>query len=240
MNAAVIVETIRRHVTRPGFVVFLVFLALAGVAASSFNVPASVWPSLVGLLSIVAGAQLIGPEFSSGALQLIVSKPIRRSVYVMSRVAGVVASIAIAATIAVTAEVAARAVFSSQPIPSQRIALAFVGSLSGAIQTVAMLTLFGALTRSYFNAAIYLGAEAGLSTLQALLGVVRVKGAAGAFLEQHPIVEHTVTAIDNTLYPDPPLQLDPMWFGRVAVVAVVALALACVAFERREVPYGSE
>ena len=97
MNATVIAETVRRHLTSAGYIVFLLFIAMVALFVSNFAVPGTLWPPLVSLLAIVTGSAIVGPELSTGTLQLIVSKPIRRSVYLVSRVAGVFACVALAA-----------------------------------------------------------------------------------------------------------------------------------------------
>jgi ABC-type transport system involved in multi-copper enzyme maturation permease subunit len=214
---------------------------LVGFLASGFVVPASMWPSLVGLLSIITGSAIIGPEFSTGALQLIVSKPIRRPVYLLSRVAGVFASVALAAFVALAAEVAGRVVRGEGVVPWSRLATACAGALAAALVTIAILTLLGSLTRSYFNVAIYLGAEAALSATQAILGTMRIRGQGfGAFLEQHQGIERGLATIDDILFASAPGEITGRWLVRAGITVAVALALACAAFERREVPYGAD
>jgi ABC-type transport system involved in multi-copper enzyme maturation permease subunit len=199
------------------------------------------WPSLVALLAIITGSAIIGPEFSTGALQLIVSKPIRRSVYLLSRVTGVFASVVLAAFVAVAAETAARLLRGDEALPWLRLLTMFGGALATSLLVIAMLTLLGSVTRAYFNVAIYLGAEAALSTMQVVLGTVRIRGQAiGAFLEQHPAIERGLATVDDVLFASVPNELTGPWLARVVITVAVALALACAAFERREVPYGAD
>ena len=102
-----------------------------------------------------------------------------------------------------------------------------------------MLTLLGSLTRAYFNAAIYIGAQAGLAIALAFLGVLGVRGATAEFLRQVPL-ERAVLAVDEVLFPGPPVQMTSLWALRVIATAAAAIAVACAAFGRREVPYGAE
>ncbi|HKR64485.1 MAG TPA: hypothetical protein VJZ00_12205, partial [Thermoanaerobaculia bacterium] len=97
MNGVVVSETVRRHITNAGYLSYLAFLAIVALGVSRFNRPASMWPSLVAVLAIIAGSAPIGPEFSSGTLQLILVKPVKRWVYLLSRVAGVVLAVSNAA-----------------------------------------------------------------------------------------------------------------------------------------------
>ena len=129
MNATVIAETVRRHLTSAGYIAFLLFIAMVALFVSNFAIPGTLWPPLVSLLAIVTGSAIVGPEFSTGTLQLIVSKPIRRSVYLVSRVAGVFACVALAAALAVTVECSARLLFGRAPVPWQRLGEVFAGEL---------------------------------------------------------------------------------------------------------------
>ena len=91
MNRVVIEETIRRHITSVGYLTYLAIVAIVAVAVSRFEHPAAVWPQLITILAIITGCGPIGPEFSSGTLQLILVKPVNRAEYLLSRVIGVVA-----------------------------------------------------------------------------------------------------------------------------------------------------
>jgi hypothetical protein len=198
------------------------------------------WPSLVGLLAIITGSAIIGPEFSTTALQLVVSKPISRSIYLLSRVAGVFASVVIAALLALGAEAGGR-LLRADAMPWPRLMTAFAGALIASLLTIAILTCLGSMTRSYLNAAIYLGSEAVLSATEAILGTLRVRhDAIGNFLDRYPVIERSLVNVDNVLFASPPTELTPRWVASVVLTATVALVLACAAFERREVPYGSD
>jgi len=235
VNAAVVAETVRRHVTNAGYIAFVIFIALVGLAVSNFAIAGTLWPPLVTLLAIVTGSAIVGPELSSGTLQLIVSKPVRRPVYVVSRVAGVFASVALAAAVALLVECAARVVFAHAPVPWQRLGEVFAGELLVAFLAIALLTFLGSVTRSYFNAAIYIGAQAALSVGAALLGLARLGG--NAYV---PKIQLAVAEVDNVLFTSLPPMLNAAWVARTIAVAAIAIVLACIAFERREVPSGAD
>ncbi len=235
MNAAVVAETIRRHVSHPGYILYLVFLALVGLLVSSFAIPGTLWPPLVTLLAIVTGAAAVGPEFSSGTLQLIVSKPVRRSVYLISRVAGVFTVVVLAAAAAVIAEGGARLLLHRAPVPWQRLGEVFAGELLVGFLVIALLVFLGSLTRSYFNAAIYVGTQVALNVAAALLGVARLGGK--PYVEQ---VQRAIVEVDNVLFTSLPVVLTIAWAARTLGVAAVAIVLGCLAFERREVPYSAD
>ena len=241
MNVTVIMETVRRHLSSPGYIAFLMLLALVGLLASGFAAPASMWPSLVAMLAIITGSAIIGPEFSTGALQLIVSKPIRRSVYLLSRVSGVFVSVALAAAVGFAAEFAGRLLRSDGALPWLRLVTMFGGALTASLLAIALLTFLGSLTRAYFNVAIYIGVEVMLNVMQVIVGTLRVRGQAiGEFLTSHPGIERGLTTIDDVLFASVPAELTAPWMIRIIVTVAIALALACAAFERREVPYGSD
>jgi hypothetical protein len=235
VNAAVVVETIRRHVTHYGYILDLIFLALVGLFVSNFAIAGTLWPPLVTLLAVVTGAAIVGPEFSSGALQLIVSKPVRRSVYLVSRVAGVFAIVALGCAAGVVTECGARLLLGRAPVPWQRLGEVFAGELLVAFLAVALLVFLGSVTRSYFNVAIYIGAQVALNVTAALLGLARLSG--NPYVEQ---VQRAVVAVDNVLFTSLPPVLTLAWIARTLAVAAVAIVLGCLAFERRKVPYSAD
>lgn len=234
MNGTVIAETVRRHLSHPGYILFVVALALVGLAVSNFAMPGSLWPSLVTLLAIVTGSAIVGPEFSTGTLQLIVSKPLRRSVYFVSRIAGVFAVVVLGAIVAVIVECGARLLF-GRVLPWQRLAEVFAGELLVAFLAVALLAFLGSLTRAYFNAAIYIGTQVVLSVAGAVLGLARLGG--NPYI---PKIQLAVARVDDVLFTSLPPMPTGEWIARSLAVAIVAIILGCLAFERREVPYGAD
>jgi ABC-type transport system involved in multi-copper enzyme maturation permease subunit len=224
VSGVVISETLRRHYTSVAFVAYALVLAMGALFIANFERPGSVWPGLVTLLAILAGCAPIGPEFSSGTLQLILVKPISRAVYLVSRVAGVVIFVWIAAIIAAATEWLGRGF--SDAIP---IATALVHAMAGALLVVSLLTLIGSFTRAYFNVALYFG----IMMFLGLLTGISVR----RFSEQ---VTRALTVISQNLFPAAPSRFSSDWLLLVASNAAVALVLACLVFRRREVPYGAE
>ncbi|HEV2722195.1 MAG TPA: ABC transporter permease subunit [Thermoanaerobaculia bacterium] len=235
MNTTVVAETIRRHVSHAGYIVFAFFLALVALLVSGFVVPGTLWPPLVTLLAIITGSAVVGPEFSTGTLQLIVSKPVRRSVYLVSRVAGVFAIVAFVAAIGVSMELGARFVLGRAPVPWQRLGEVFAGELLVAFLAIALLAFLGSLTRSYFNAAIYIGTQVALSVASAILGVARLGG--NPYV---PKIQALLERVSDVVFSSLPAVLTMEWTARTLGVAAVAIILGCVAFERREVPYSAD
>lgn len=251
MNAAVIREVIRRHWSSIAFVSFAVLTAVMGLAASQIDDPAHLWPGWIGLLSLIIGCQVIGPEFSSGTLQLILAKPVNRSTYLLSRVAGVVLTIWMVAALPVVIEMLGRALSSR---PSEQLAVVAWTGFNAALDALlvcSLLALLGSFTRSYFNIAIYMAVKVGLAMMVA--GAMAIAGMSqatastglvvrlGRFLYAHPAITRGMNHVSNNLFPDAPHGVfDRNWTLMVLCNAAVALLLACVLFRRREVPYGAD
>ena len=240
MNRVVVGETLRRHVTHPAFLVYVALLAIVALGVSNFDRPGSAWPSLVALLAIITGCGPIGPELSSGTLQLILVKPVKRWVYLVSRVTGVVIAVWIASIVAAVCELVGRAMW-SDALASETIAIALVNAFADAILTVSLLTLIGSLTRAYFNVAIYLAVQFSFVAAGGIFGLMRTSGnAIGRFLNEHIAIERALIVVDRNLFPEFPPGFYRDWLLMVLSNAAVALVLACLAFRRREVPYGAE
>lgn len=240
MNQVVIAETLRRHMTNGAYLAYVALLAIVALGSSAFDKPAAAWPSLVTLLAFITGCGPIGPELSSGTLQLILVKPVNRAIYLVSRVTGVVLAVWSAAVVAALFELAGRAI-RSDGVPTAIIGSALVNVGADTVLTVSLLTLLGSLTRAYFNVAIYFAVMIGFSTLTVVLGMVRQsRNAVGRFLNEHIAIERGLSLIDKNLFPDLPPSLDGPWTLMVLANAAVALVLACLAFRRREVPYGAD
>ena len=228
MSRVVIEETIRRHVTSIAYLTYVALLAIIGVGVSRFGSPGAGWPSFVALLAIITGCGVIGPEFSSGTLQLILVKPINRATYLLSRVAGVVIVIWMAALVAVTAEAVGR--IASGNVPWSALGRMFLNTAAASVLAVSLLTLFGSMTRAYLNAALYVVLSIGLSMLPAVL----------SFAGAPPSIARGVMLVNQNLYPTAPTGLHAEWLLMVLSNAAVALVLACWIFRNREVPYGAD
>lgn len=228
MSRVVIEETVRRHVTNVAYLTYVALLALIGIGVSRFGSPGAGWPTFVALLAIITGCGVIGPEFSSGTLQLILVKPINRATYLLSRVAGVVLVIWIGACVAVTAEAIGR--MASGDVPWSALGRMFVNTAAVTVLTVSLLTLFGSVTRAYLNAAIYVVLSIGLSMLPVVLGFAGAPQSIG----------RAVMLVDHNLYPEAPTGLYAEFLLMVLSNAAVALVLACWFFRNREVPYGAD
>ncbi len=245
MSLVVVIESIRRHFAHLGYIAALLILIVIVVMMTAIGAPAGAPYALIGLFTLVAGCQLIGPEFSSGTLQLILSKPVGRSSYLTGRVAGVVLSIWVAVAIILASDIVGRLIAGTPIIWRTVLWTALVSALK-VLLTCSLLALFGNFTRSYVNIGIYLGGQIVLSGIYGLLSIMKnaVSGemaAVGRLLRAHPGVLEGYRAVESNLFPDDPMiPFDRNWILLMTCNAVVAVLLACVIFSRREVPYGAD
>ena len=245
MSLVVLIETVRRHFAHLGYIAALLVIIVIVVMMGALGAPAQAMYSLIPIFALVAGCQLIGPEFSSGTLQLILSKPIGRSAYLTGRVAGVVLSIWTAVLVIFTSDVIGRLI-AGTPITWRAATAEGLVSLLKVLLACSLLAFFGSFTRSYVNVGIYLGGQILLSLLFGLLTMMKnaVSGemaAIGSFLRAHPGVLDAFSSISKNLFPDAPsIPFDRNWILMMLCNAAVAVLLACIVFSRREVPYGAD
>lgn len=240
MNGVVVAETVRRSVTSIAYWSYAAFVAILALGASRFNAPGAMWPTLITLLSFIIGCVPVGPEFSSGTLQLILTKPVNRSVYLVSRVAGAVASVWIVAFIAFTLEILGRALW-SDGTASGLVVTALIHSMVDVVLTCALLALFGSFTRAYFNIGLYLVLMVGLGIAQGTLSMMRSMGGGfGEWLRTHDILDRVLSFVTRNLFPDAPPRFDWHWILMVLSNAALALVAASFIFRKREVPYGAD
>ena len=240
MSGVVIAETVRRHVTNIGYLGYLALMAIVSLGVSVFNRPASGWPSLVTLLALIAGCRAIGPEFSSGTLQLILVKPLTRAAYLLSRVTGIVLVVWIGAVVCVICELTGRLLW-GDGVPWAAIGTMLLNACADAVLAVALLAFLGSLTRAYFNIAIYIVLMIGLTMSGITLGLLRQSAnVVGQFLKDNNFPDRVLLTIERNLFPDLPPRFDGPWLVMVLCNAAVALLLACLVFRNREVPYGAD
>ena len=229
MNGVVVAETMRRHFISVFYWTVVALAVITGLGTAKFNTPGGLWPMVIALLAIVTGAAPIGPEFSSGTLQLILVKPVTRSAYLLSRVVGVVFVVWLAAAAGAGAEIIGRALL-TESVPVARVGAVLLNTCVEVVMTVALLVFFASFTRAYLNVAIYFVLQIGVSVAAGLLALSR----------KFPEVVQVLERVSANLFPDAPRAVDPHWLLVVFSNAAVALVLACLLFRRREVPYGAD
>ena len=245
MSFVVIAETLRRHFAHLGYISALLVLIVIVVTMSAVGAPSQAPYEMISLFTLIAGCQLIGPEFSKGTLQLILSKPVGRSTYLVSRVAGVVLSIWVAVLVIFASDVAGRIITGTSITWRNALATMLVAALE-VLLVCSLLAFFGSFSRSYVNVGIYIGAQIFSSMLFSLLSMMKgavsgEMGKIGALLRAHPGFLEGFAAVRRNLFPDnPSAPFDRNWILMMLCNASAALLLACVIFSRREVPYGAD
>jgi ABC-type transport system involved in multi-copper enzyme maturation permease subunit len=244
VSLVVIVETLRRHFNHLGYVSALLILIIIVALTAAIGAPQAPY-EMVSLFAMIAGCQLIGPEFSSGTLQLILSKPIGRSSYLLARVVGVVLAIWVATVVVFGSDVVGRLI-AGTPIAWRSACAALLVSALKVLFVCSLLAFLGSFSRSYVNIGIYIAAQILLPMITGLLGIMRNAGSGemaviGAFLRRHPSILEAMAKINYNLFPDAPvIPFDRGWIVMMLCNSSVALLLACVIFSRREVPYGAD
>ena len=243
MNLAVVTETLRRNLLSPGFIIYMAFMVVVAVGTTILTGSPGSWQTFLGLIVLVLGAQLIGPEFSSGTLQLILVRPINRSVYVVSRWTGMVLTILVAILIALSADMIA--VMGVGQVPWRPMLASATNRFADALLVCALLAFFGAFLRSYFNVAmlILLQIASGflLGAIEELRpGMPGMIGWLGAFFDRHPVFGAAVATVARNLFPTRPNDFNMDYYLLILSNTAVALLLTCLIFRRREVPYGAD
>jgi ABC-type transport system involved in multi-copper enzyme maturation permease subunit len=237
MIRAVIVQTYRRTMTHGA----MVLGALVVVAFGVFN-PPQIPYALAWLIVLGTGSQLIGPEFSSGILQLIVARPVNRSAYLISRVAGAFAAVlTVDAIAAVSLGVGKYA--GNNPDSWSALGEAAGRYALGGLLALSLLAFFGAFTRSYGNVAIYIVLETAFSATIAWMTMMRLprehSSSLASFLQHHPEVIKAVKWTSENFFPDA-TAVTRDFVLLVLSNSALALILGCLFFRRREVPYGAD
>jgi ABC-type transport system involved in multi-copper enzyme maturation permease subunit len=245
MSRVVIAETLRRHLQHLGYVAAILSMVVIVATMAAVGAPPQSYYEMLSLFALVAGCQLIGPEFSSGTLQLILSKPIGRSAYLISRVIGVVLALWIAVGMVVVGEVVGR-LASGNPIVWRAVLAGATVAAMKAQLICALLAFFGSFTRSYANVGIYIVTQIALAMLVGVIGMLEFATKPSLqplahFLRDHPGVRTGTQAFANNVFPSPPsIPFDRNWLLMIVTNAAIAVLLACVVFSRREVPYGAD
>jgi ABC-type transport system involved in multi-copper enzyme maturation permease subunit len=183
---------------------------------------------------LVLGAGMIGQDVSSGVLQLLFARPVRRPDYVVSRWLGVAIAASAVALVQLGLALALMAARDSLP-GAQDVFLYAAGRVIESFGLAAVLALFSSLIPGFGDLALYF-----LFTLSA--SVVHWVGQ----VKQWPWLDRAGSEILASLQPKLDLaqlvHASPMpWFPIVSYASTVTLclALAIVAVNRKELSYAS-
>lgn len=235
MNATLVTTLWRQRATSPVRLLLLAMLCVMPLLGVAFMPGAGL--AMLGsaqAIILTLGAGMIGQDLSSGVLQLLCARPVRRRDYVLSRWLGVALA---AAAISLLQLAIACALLSSRgalPTP-QDIALFGAGRVLESFGIAAVLALFSSLIGGFGDLAIYLIANLGA-------GVVQMVGQAKGWSWLTRAGAEIGGALTPTIDLPRVIAASPMpWLPIVsyASTVVLCLALAVVVINRKELSYAS-
>jgi ABC-type transport system involved in multi-copper enzyme maturation permease subunit len=230
-----VIEMVRRFLRQKlGSPLILIGMAaFALLFAIAFGGRADTGASLIVLFVLAAGS--VSRDASSGALQMILARPIRRSEYLFGRYLGIAAAFAIF-LFATFALALLFPFLASTDVNAAATARALAGSFLQGMLVAAMLVFFSTFLPGYADVL-------GFFLLGLLLGVpgilaqwLKVPWLARLGTALHENVSPTVPW-DEVLRGENPLRVTT---GRFALALVGFLAAALVIFSRREFTYGQD
>lgn len=223
---------VRQKVGSGGLVVALVVLALVEV----LNIAAHGMPgafSVANWAIFVLAAGSVSRDVSSGALQMILSRPIRRTQYLFGRYVGILASYATFLVAILLLALVVMIFVAPRPAPPAGVLAAAAGSafFSAALQA-AILLFFSTFLPGIADLL-------GLLLLFLVLNLPRAASAAWLRTAAETARENMLPVVswDSVLRGDGVLGAGT---GRWLFALTVYLTLAAVVFSRRELPYGQE
>ena len=234
MNGALIVTFLRQRLTTPIRLAFLIiagFFPLLFIAAAPAMGLAPLGDSFQ--FSLVFGAGMIGQDVSSGVLQLLFARPVRRDVYVISR--WFAASLAAAVVAVVQIGLAALILSARGATPEAgAVAIAWANHIASAFGATAPLLLLSALVAG-------LGDIGVLFLIYACASILQTVGAGLG----HALISRIGQELQNFINPTIDFALIvnafPSWYQLIAYLSTVTLsiALAIVIVNRKELSYAS-
>ncbi len=230
------IEMIRRFLRQKSRSVGTLVILGLFAAASAFSVAASGGQGGLGsggyLVLLVLAAASVSKDASSGALQMVLARPIRRTDYLFGRYLGILCAFAAFTAVSFLLALLVKAAWKPEgPALSPLALLASLGQGTlWAAQIAAVLVFFSTFLPGYGDAFALLGLEVLLSLqtdvawIQKAVEVVR--------RELLPVVRW-----DRVFEGDPAALAGA---GRAVLAATLFLAASAVIFARREFAYGQD
>ena len=235
MNLTLVTHLWRQRLTSPVRLVIAGMLTGMPLLAVAFMPGAGL--ALLGGgqgLILTLGAGMIGQDVSSGVLQLVCARPVRRTEYVVSRWLGV--AIAAAALSLLQLGIACGLMAARGAAPgAQEIAIFGAGRVLESFGIAAVLALCSGLIGGFGDLGIYLVVNLGA-------GVIQMAGQVKHWLWMERTGAEILGSLSPTIDLARLIAASPMpWYPIVswASTVVLCLALAIVAVNRKELSYAS-
>jgi hypothetical protein len=224
----------RQRLTSPIRLVLLgAFVGMPLLGVAFMHAGLSVLGDSLGVV-LVLGAGMIGQDVSSGVLQLLFARPVRRPGYVLSRWLGVAIAASAVALVQLGLALAMMAARGSLP-GAQEILLYGTGRVLGSFGLAAVLALFSSLVPGFGDLGLFLiGQLSG--------GVVSMVGQMKSWPWMERMGREFLASMQPSLDLAQIVHASPMpWFPIVSYASTVTLclALAMVAINRKELSYAS-
>ena len=239
-------EMVRRFLRQKfgsvGMLIALAVLALVtALQVAAMGDARALGSGFLALLLLAAGS--VSRDASSGALQMILARPIRRVAYLYGRYLGILAAYAtyviVTALLATALAALARRFLATGPppgLPASHLALAAVESILGAAFFAAIMLFFSTFLRGYADVLAYILLTLLLALPDALAGPLR-----------RPWLSRLGAIARENLMPHVPwgdvLRGENVFrsaTGEYVLALTLYLVLAAVIFSRREFTYGQD
>lgn len=234
MNSTIFLTTLRqRFASRTRLVLIaVVFLFPVGLVSIAHEV--GLGAARTGsIFAFLLGAGILGQETSSGVMQLLFARPVRRWEYVLSRWLAVIA----AATALLAAQIALLClVMAARGLPGMKeIGLTLADQVLQAVGTTSVILFYSSFLSGVGDV---LGIVLTLISAQILNGIGQ--------LRQSPVLIRAAEEVNRFLTPQVPLATlmggAIPWFEIVSYLSTVTLgvAVAVLVLNAREISYASE
>ena len=235
MNDTLILAMIRQRLRSPIRMGLLFLLVVAPLGLMTFTPgPRLIDPSSTFMLVLILGAGMIGSDVSSGVLQLLFARPVRRVDYVLSRwlATGILAAgLALIQLILSVLIIGGR----HEPLPNLPNILFFAGQhVSIAFGGAAVLAALSSVVPGFGDLALYF-------LLFMVSGLVQMLGSSTRFKFFGPMGAEMLSTLVPSLDLAPLFGGAPSWYDLVAYFSTLTLSLllATIALNRRELSYAS-
>ena len=233
------IEMVRRFLRQrfgsPAMATALGVLALMTAAQAATDPEGALSTGFIALALI--GAGVVSRDASSGALQMILARPIKRSAYLFGRYAGIIATFGVFQLVAAALALVIRLLVRGSLEPAvPEIARGIAAGLANALLLAAILLFFSTFLPGYADILAMLMGLGALALFPGIAAQLRLPTAArfGEQLRENilPRVDWSEVLRGRHTLGEPT--------GQFVLAVVVFLTLAALVFSRREFSYGRD